>query len=315
MPKPKKSEKRDSTVLLDNTFWACFNSDIANAVSHVIIHSAFLWDERMKRIEFRIKSLIQRGITVCIFLQVPNAWTKEGPLTEAERLDLSAFYKRCVVLQSWGVHLNLKTKVHQKISVIDGKVHYEGSLNILSHRDTAENMRRFASPEEADLIIELHGLDLCLMCNEAKNFFSTHNLEDSPLKRIGESIKRRRISIGLSQEQLASRSGLWRPQLSILEKLCNTTLSTFVNIVNAMDLEILLVPKRHALAISSHVERLISSRLETPINPWSEKRVKDIYRLSPFRLYEPPSLKTSPNVQKEPIVVLPPSSAPIISPT
>ncbi|HHW28223.1 MAG TPA: hypothetical protein GXX21_01505 [Syntrophomonadaceae bacterium] len=49
--------------------------------------------------------------------------------------------------------------MHQKIAIIDGKVVWEGSLNILSHIDGREQMRRIAEQETAKEIIRLLELD------------------------------------------------------------------------------------------------------------------------------------------------------------
>lgn len=278
-----------SQALTDETFWSLFYGDLDQVVSHVIIQSAFLWDARMKKIEKRIREIIARGGTVCIFLQAPSNWYKEV-LTEAEHEELAEFHRRCLVLQSWGVHLNLKIKVHQKLAIIDGKVHYEGSLNIMSHRDTGENMRRFALSTEVDIITELHGLDLCLHCNEARSKHGTGSLTENALHKLGNAIKRHRQNLGLSQGQLAAKCGVRRPKLSLLEKFCKSHLSLFTTILDGLDLEILLVPKRHILAISSHLDRLISTQLEERHDPWSKQRIEDVYRLSPFELHVPPAL-------------------------
>ncbi len=45
-------------------------------------------------------------------------------------------------LRESGVVVIQRSKMHQKIALIDRKIAWEGSLNILSHRDTGEHMRR-----------------------------------------------------------------------------------------------------------------------------------------------------------------------------
>lgn len=305
-----KLPKKDiSQALTDESFWNLFTGDLNQVVSHLLIQSAFLWDARMKKIEKRIKEIIARGGTVCIFIQAPSYWYKQRGLTVQERVELIDFYRRCRLLESWGVHLNLKIKIHQKIAILDGKVHYEGSLNIMSHRDTAENMRRFSIAEEADVIASMHGLDLCLMCNDAKAKHGTGNLQPEPSVRLGESIKRQRRFLGLSQEQLAARCDIWRSQLTNMEKDCKAPLSVLFAVLNALDLEVLLVPKRHALSLSSHLERLIESEFEERFDPWFQKRIENIYRLSPFRLHLPPSLKEE-EVQAVQIIQSKPTPAP-----
>jgi hypothetical protein len=45
-------------------------------------------------------------------------------------------------LQSIGVTVIQRSKTHQKIAIIDDRICWEGSLNLLSHSDTLEHMRR-----------------------------------------------------------------------------------------------------------------------------------------------------------------------------
>lgn len=49
------------------------------------------------------------------------------------------FLKRCT---ERGITVVRLPKMHQKIAIIDNLICWEGSLNILSHRDTRESMRR-----------------------------------------------------------------------------------------------------------------------------------------------------------------------------
>ena len=58
-----------------------------------------------------------------------------------------------------GIKVILLGKMHQKIAVIDRRITWEGSLNILSHNTTQEHMRRFVGPKTAEQIIRNYGLD------------------------------------------------------------------------------------------------------------------------------------------------------------
>lgn len=49
--------------------------------------------------------------------------------------------------------------MHQKVAIIDGTIAWEGSLNILSHKDTEEQMRRFEGQSTVEEIIRNLELD------------------------------------------------------------------------------------------------------------------------------------------------------------
>jgi len=49
-------------------------------------------------------------------------------------------------LRALGVAVDLRARMHEKVAILDGRVLWHGSLNILSHRDTSESMLRLESP-------------------------------------------------------------------------------------------------------------------------------------------------------------------------
>lgn len=49
-------------------------------------------------------------------------------------------------LRDLGITVDLRARMHEKIAIVDGRILWHGSLNILSHRDTYESMLRLESP-------------------------------------------------------------------------------------------------------------------------------------------------------------------------
>ena len=68
---------------------------------------------------------------------------------EHEGLYIKQAYEAVIVLQEQGVHVLYTAKLHRKIAIIDRKVVWEGSLNILSFSDSCEMMRRTADEATA----------------------------------------------------------------------------------------------------------------------------------------------------------------------
>jgi len=63
------------------------------------------------------------------------------------------------LLQEMGIKVFQLKNMHQKIAVIDRKITWEGSLNILSHQTSHEHMRRFEGAKTAEQIINYYQLD------------------------------------------------------------------------------------------------------------------------------------------------------------
>lgn len=67
---------------------------------------------------------------------------------------------------------------------------------------------------------------------------------------LGRFLREQRTSRGLSQQQLAEKIGLGQRQVSDLERgVVDTRLSTLRHVAHALDLEVMLVPRRIVPAI------------------------------------------------------------------
>lgn len=63
------------------------------------------------------------------------------------------------ILQEMGVKILLTGKHHRKLAIIDRKITWEGSLNILSQNDSCEIMRRIESTMLAEELISFTKLN------------------------------------------------------------------------------------------------------------------------------------------------------------
>ena len=62
---------------------------------------------------------------------------------------------------------------------------------------------------------------------------------------IASALREARLAAGLSQQQLAAKLGLGQRQISDLERTAvDTRLSTLQNVARALDLELVLVPRK-----------------------------------------------------------------------
>ena len=81
---------------------------------------------------------------------------------------------------------------------------------------------------------------------------------------IHETIRARRLALGLSQVEAARRSGIQQRQVSIFERGGDVTLSTLLKLAQALDVELLPVPRDDA----AKVESLLNAKRETaPTTP------------------------------------------------
>jgi hypothetical protein len=126
-------EPRDTDQYTEKTFWPAFFSDLRTVQNNLTIMNPFISLNRAgKLIEF-FRALQGRNVNLRIYTKPPSE--QGGSLAEHAEQVIQQ-------LQSIGAAVIQRKKMHQKIALIDDKIAWEGSLNILSHHDTHEQMLR-----------------------------------------------------------------------------------------------------------------------------------------------------------------------------
>jgi hypothetical protein len=123
----------ESSLHTEKTFWPAFFSDLRTVQNSLTIMSPFISLNRAgKMLEF-FRALHGRNVRLRIYTKPPSE--QGGSLADHAEQVIQQ-------LQSIGATVIQRKGMHQKIALIDDKIAWEGSLNILSHHDTQEQMRR-----------------------------------------------------------------------------------------------------------------------------------------------------------------------------
>lgn len=137
----KKQEFR-STLFNDKTFYPKFLDDLSRCSSEVIIESPFITTSRMELLYQKFKSLTARKVTVHLVTRDPADYDDEYMKHQATNEIL-----QCIEM---GINLTLlKGYHHRKLAIIEKKILWEGSLNILSQSNSQEVMRRIEDENTA----------------------------------------------------------------------------------------------------------------------------------------------------------------------
>lgn len=67
------------------------------------------------------------------------------PAKDFQNKDLTAWSKATKRLEVSGIHLIFKSNIHQKFAIIDQKIVWYGSINLLSYGSAEESMMRIES--------------------------------------------------------------------------------------------------------------------------------------------------------------------------
>jgi phosphatidylserine/phosphatidylglycerophosphate/cardiolipin synthase-like enzyme len=133
------------SILYDETtFYNKFKQDLLDAKQEVIIESPFIATRRLELLKPVFETLVDRGVKIFIMTRDPQ----EHDESMSKQAEIGIRYFEILevqVLLCEGGH-------HRKLAMIDRKVLWEGSLNILSQNHNREIMRRINSK---DLALEM----------------------------------------------------------------------------------------------------------------------------------------------------------------
>jgi len=130
----KNTSQTVTYILADeNSFYQRFERDLRDAKAEVIIESPFITVPKMRSLKPIFESLDKRKVEVFIITRHPD---EHDPLM-AEQSEAGIQF-----FESLGVKVLMNKTHYRKIAMIDRKIVWKGSLNILSHRNSREFMER-----------------------------------------------------------------------------------------------------------------------------------------------------------------------------
>lgn len=144
--KNKHSSSLPSSALYnENTFYNQFFNDIKSAKKRIIIESPYITTTRIERIKPILIDLKNRGIGLTIVTRDPAEHNDNIRFQATEQILSCKEIGVNIVLES-GNH-------HRKLAIIDDKILWEGSLNILSQNKSKEIMRRIEGNSSVDQML------------------------------------------------------------------------------------------------------------------------------------------------------------------
>lgn len=132
--RPVLASSSKSAVFNEKDFWSAFRRDLNESKEQALIVSPFLTMKRYAHFADQFAKLVAQGIKLSVYTKPIDEHHARHMVQEAEAVISQ--------LESIGVTVVQRSKIHQKIVIIDDRICWEGSLNLLSHNDTLEHMRR-----------------------------------------------------------------------------------------------------------------------------------------------------------------------------
>ena len=140
-----------SKLFDERTFNHAFISDLKHCNREVIIESPYMTANRVAVISPILSQLVKKGVKVKVNTRFPGH--------HDELLRIQA-WKSAKELKRIGVKVRFFNNYnHRKIAVLDERILWEGSLNILSQSYSREIMRRIESEQLAKQMVNFLGLN------------------------------------------------------------------------------------------------------------------------------------------------------------
>ena len=141
----KLHELQKPNLFNAKTFYRAFVQDMLEADKEIVIYSPFVTKFRSEFFSDTLQKLKRRNIVVFIFTR---------PIEEHEylmRTEIKCALQDYEELGAYIIHL--PGFIHEKIAIIDRTILWEGSLNILSQRESREMMRRTQDEDAAKQVM------------------------------------------------------------------------------------------------------------------------------------------------------------------
>ena len=135
----------------EKTFYQNFLKELEKCESEVIIESPYITSERMGTFDRIFEKLLQKGVKIYIITRDPREHDENLEI-QSER-EITNF--ECIGVQVFLIFGNH----HRKLAIIDRKVLWEGSLNILSQTKSREIMRRIEDKELTQEMLDFTKLE------------------------------------------------------------------------------------------------------------------------------------------------------------
>lgn len=134
---PAQDDVTESILYDEKTFYNRFTQDLLDTREEVIIESPFITTKRMKDLRPIFERLVNKGVKVYVITRDPREHSDEYEIQSEDEIRY---------FETLGVQVLLCVgNHHRKLAILDRKVLWEGSLNILSQTHSREIMRRIGS--------------------------------------------------------------------------------------------------------------------------------------------------------------------------
>ena len=137
----KTPKEENVDVIFDkNNFYPVFSNDLLNASREIIIVSPFVTKRRTMQMIQDLAPALSENVKVIVVTRTS---------ADFKNKDLGSWQEAINQMKTANIHIVFKTNIHQKFSIIDQKIVWYGSINLLSYGSAEESMMGIESTKIA----------------------------------------------------------------------------------------------------------------------------------------------------------------------
>ena len=125
-----------NAIFNNSNFLPVFHNDVLSAQNEIIIVSPYLRRRRLTQMVNILVSVVNNGARVTVITR---------PVTDYREKDRVSVQEMIASLKNSGISVILKANIHQKFAVIDQRIVWYGSINLLSFGSAEESIMRLDS--------------------------------------------------------------------------------------------------------------------------------------------------------------------------
>ncbi|MCF6268720.1 MAG: DEAD/DEAH box helicase family protein [Melioribacteraceae bacterium] len=145
------STKSIDVIFNQLNFLPVFNDDIISSGKEIFIVSPFLSKYRISKIIQILNVVIKRNIHITILTRPSEDFGNRNKNNFKENRNLEQLFEELIKI---GVNLKFKSNIHQKFAIIDNRIVWYGSINLLSFGKSEESIMRLDSSNIANELLD-----------------------------------------------------------------------------------------------------------------------------------------------------------------
>lgn len=133
-----------NSIFGNHNFLNVFSNDISSAKSEIVIVSPYITKKRLTQMLNILLSGANNGAKITLIIR---------PDTDFKDMNKASFDEMIRAIKITGANIVFKSNIHQKFAVIDQRIVWYGSINLLSFGSSEESIMRLDSPNIANELI------------------------------------------------------------------------------------------------------------------------------------------------------------------